>query len=484
MITRASTARTSGGVENIPPPDGAIAVGRTGYGWAGYWWPVIQESFTGAWQQNVFQRADSVLSYFAVYACATLIASDIAKLTLRLVQEDDDGIWTPIDVPAFSPVLRKPNGYQTIQKFVEQWIITKLIWGNAYILKIRDNRNVVQEMHVLNPMRVYPAITPDGSVYYQLQTDYLAELFEPVWVPASEMIHDRMVAMYHPLVGVSPIYACGLAAYQGLKIQANSTNLFANGSHPGGMLLAPGAISDDTAKRLKDYWNTNFTGDNVGKVAVLGDGLKYEPMTMSAVDAQLIDQLKWTADNVCACFHVAPYMIGIGSPPPYANVEPLVQLYYSQCLQSLITSLETSLDDGLGILNPITTASGPVQYGTECDIDDLIWMDTRTRSEAAAKATGTLSPNETRAKYFGVGPTTGGDSPMVQQQYYSLDALAKRDAADPFAKPTPPVPATPATPPANAPAGNLRALTADAEWSGALAAAIRREQRRRVPHAA
>jgi HK97 family phage portal protein len=460
-------------VDNVPPPDGAQAIGRTGYGWAGYWWPVIRESFAGAWQQNVLQRADSVLSYFAVYACATLIASDIGKLTLRLVQENDDGIWEPTDSPAFSPVLRKPNAYQTTQKFIEQWIVTKLIWGNAYILKVRDGRGVVQEMHVLNPLRVWPMVAPDGAVYYQLQTDYLAELPEPVWVPASEIIHDLMVAMYHPLVGVSPIYACGLAAYQGLKIQNNSTMLFANGSHPGGLLLAPGAISDATAQKLKAYWDANFTGANVGKVAVLGDGLKYEQMSMSAVDAQLIDQLKWTADNVCACFHVAPYMIGIGSPPPYANVEPLVQLYYSQCLQSLITALENSLDDGLGILDPITGAQGVIQYGTEFDIDDLIWMDTKTRSEAAAKAAGTLSPNETRQKYFGVGPTKGGNSPMVQQQYYSLDALAKRDAGDPFAKkPAPPPAAVP-------PPGTVQDPAPDPNLTHGIAAAIARGARRR-----
>ena len=71
-------------------------------------------------------------------------------------------------------------------------------------------------------------------------------------------------------------------------------------------------------------------------------------MTVNAVDAQLIEQLKWTGETVCAAFHVPPYMVGIGPPPPYANVEPLVQLYYSQCLQSLIVSLESHLDYGLG----------------------------------------------------------------------------------------------------------------------------------------
>jgi HK97 family phage portal protein len=402
----------------------------------GGWWPIIRESFAGAWQQNVTIAPNTVLSYYAVFACATLIASDIAKLTLCLVQEDGDGIWTETSSPAFSPVLRKPNHYQTIIKFVEQWVLSKLIWGNTYVLKQRDNRGVVVALYVLHPLRVHPLIAPDGAVYYRLDQDLLSELEETITVPASEIIHDTMNALYHPLIGVSPIYACGMAAYQGLAIQGASTKFFGNGSRPGGVLTAPGAISDPTAKRLQEYWATHYSGANVGKVAVLGDGLKYESMTMNAVDAQLIDQLKWTADNVCSCFHVPPYMIGIGPAPAYANIEPLIQQYYAQCLQALIANLETSLDEGLGILFPV----GGKQYGTEFDIDDLMWMDTKTRAEASQKSAGTLSPNEARLKFFGAGPTMGGNSPMVQQQYYSLDALAKRDAGDPFAKPVPPMP--------------------------------------------
>jgi HK97 family phage portal protein len=409
-----------------PPTSGA----------GGGWWPVVRESFTGAWQQNVDVSPDSVLAYFAVYACITLIASDIGKLYLRLVSKDANGIWTETDNPAFSPVLRKPNRYQTINKFVEQWIVSKLINGNAYILKERDARGVVVALYVLNPMRVMPLIAPDGSVYYQLGSDPLSELpFGVAAAPASEIIHDTMVALFHPLVGVTPIYACGLSAMQGLQIQTSSAKFFGAGSQPGGVLTAPGAISDETAARLKAYWDTNFSGENVGKVAVVGDGLTYIPLTVNAADAQLIEQLKWSAENVCSCYHVPPYMVNVGPTPPYANVEPVFQQYYAQCLQSLLTNFERSLDAGLGLIDKINGT----QYGTEFDIDDLIWMDTATKTKAAGDAisAGAMSPDEARKRYFGLGPVEGGDTPYMQQQMYSLAALAERDADQPFSKPTP-----------------------------------------------
>lgn len=406
---------------------------------------IIREPYTGAWQKNDELVVGDVLAYAPVFACATLIASDIGKLHLALVQEDDDGIWTETENAAWSPVLRRPNRYQNVIKFVEQWVTSKLIHGNTYVLKSRDGRGIVNALYVLDPTRVRPLIAADGSVFYEVRRDdLLGQLDAPAFdrgkdrlaIPAREIIHDLMVALYHPLCGVSPIYACGMAALQGLKIQSNSSAFFAQGSHPGGILTAPGAIDDATAERLKTYWETNFSGPNVGRVAVVGDGLKYESMTVNAVDADLVNQLKWGAEVICSCFHVPPYMIGVGPYPPYNNVEPAVQAYYSQCIQSLIANFELCLDEGLELPDP---------FGTEFDIDDLIWMDTATKTKAANDGIGggALSPDEARLKYFGLPPVPGGDSPYLQQQYFSLKALAQRDKENPLAPKPEPAPAPP-----------------------------------------
>jgi hypothetical protein len=67
-------------------------------------------------------------------------------------------------------------------------------------------------------------------------------------------------------------------------------------------------------------------------------------------------------------------------------------------------------------------------------------MDSAAKSKAAQDgiSSGGMSPNEARKRYYALGPVTGGNSPMVQQQYYSLEALAERDANKPFAKPAAP----------------------------------------------
>src|SRR5690606_16379920 len=273
--------------------------------------------------------------------------------------------------------IAKPNGYQTRLQFFESWVLSKLQNGNAYILKERsaDGKSVVG-LHVLDPNRVKPLVSDDGSVFYELHVDKLAGLEQQVIVPAREIIHDRFNCLFHPLVGLSPIFASGLAAMQGLAIQEDSTLFFQNGAQPGGILTAPGSISDETAARLKEYWDTNFSGKNSGKVAVVGDGLKYEALRAKAVDSQVIEQLRWSAEVVCGVYHVPAFMVGVGPEPNYNNVQNLTLRYYSQCLQKLIEDIEALLDEGLGLNGDVGTGRS---LGVEFDLDDLLRMDTVTQ---------------------------------------------------------------------------------------------------------
>ena len=416
----------------IMPPEVKAGPPAPVYENRGGWYRVL-ESFTGAWQRNVTVDYNTVLSYHAVYACLTLIASDIAKLRVKLVEQDKNGIWSETSSPSFSPVLRKPNRFQTRIQYWECYALSKLTRGNTYVLKERDGRGVVVAQYVLDPNRVKPMVADDGSVFYQLSADNMAggELMQDILVPASEIIHDRMNCLFHPLIGTSPIFAAGVAATQGLNIQNNSAAFFGNQSRPSGVLTAPGHIDDATAARLKAYWQDNFTGENAGKVAVLGDGLSYVKMAMSAEESQLIDQLKWTAEVVCSVFHVPPYKIGIGQMPTYNNIQSLNVEYYSQCLQSLIEAAELCQDEGLGIGLGVSIEGKTL--GTEFDVDNLLRMDSVTQMEMLEKGKNYLTPDEGR-KRIDLPPTAGGNVVYRQQQDFSLAALAKRDAQDdPFA---------------------------------------------------
>lgn len=417
----------------------------------GGWWRLIREPFTGGWQQNKEINLSSVRDFFAIYSCVTLITGDISKMAATVKSRDSSGVLRPAG-GAMQVLLNKPNNYQNGVQFRQWWAHSKLTTGNAYALKQRGQRGEIQALYILDPTKVVPLVADDGGVYYQLSADKLAGIGQPqIVVPASEIIHDRYQPQEHPLVGVPPVYAAALAGALGKSIQEDSHTFFVNGASLSGILTAPGAISKDTAEALSAQWRDKYSGNNAGRVAVVGDGLKFEPMRAKGIDSQIVEQLRLSAEIVASCFHVPPYKIGIGKAPENPQASNLA--YYSDCIQVLIEEMEACLDAGLELRDGQTV---------EFDTDDLMRMDTATIYDTLAKGVGgSLStPNEARAK-LGLKPLAGGDAIYMQQQNYSLEALAKRDAqADPFGNAAT---ATPAAAPApeqgkSLDAGLLRAL--------------------------
>lgn len=387
-------------------------------------WTRIFDWIPGAWQSHseYIPNADSVLAYPAVFTCISLIQSDIGKLHPLVEKQTADGIWVAQKNHPVAKLLRKPNNYQTHNQFKELWLNSKLVHGNAYGLKVRERGEIVA-IQILDPIKVTPLIADNGDVYYRLNEDRLAKVdpenMEQLVVPASEIIHDRWNCIYHPLIGMSPIFASGAAATMGLSIQKNSKGFFSKGSSPSGVLTAPGSISDETAKRLKEYFEKKFSGDSSGGVAVVGDGLKYEQMRMSNVDAQLIEHLKWTAEVVCSTFHVPAYLAGVGNEPAGKN-DAIMLRYYSQCLQSPIEAFEECFARGLDL---------PDDYRVQLDLDGLFRMDQSTLVETLTKGVrgSLMAPNEGRKK-ANLPPLRGGDTVYMQHQDYSLEALEWRDS--------------------------------------------------------
>lgn len=409
----------------------------------------VREAFACAWQQNVVvdNSPSTLLAFSAAYACVTGIASDIAKMRIKLTQQTADGVWIEVDALHGNnkylwvlKLLRKPNHYQNYIQFTMSWILSKLIYGNTYVLKERNSDRTVRALYILHPLCVKPLIAEDGSVWYALSADYLSQIEEGKTVPASEIIHDRMPELWHPLVGVSPFFSCSLSITMGNKIQSDSTAFFGNSSRPGGIVTVPGDIDDDIAAQMKTAWEANYGGTNSGRVAILSDGMKFEPVRAEAEASQTIDQLKWTVSDTARAFHYPEFKLG-GTLPPYAgDVSSLNTLYYSDCLQDKIEAMELCLDEGLDL---------PPDMQTELDTESLLRMDLTSLYKMLSDAVsggGWLKPNEARRK-ANMAPVEGGDTPYMQQQNYSLSALSKRDAsADPFktAQPNPPQPQTPA----------------------------------------
>ena len=423
-------------------------------------WRTINEPFTGAWQQNCEEKQGTLLCYPTLYACLDSISSDVGKLPFTLQQLQANGIWKYVENSAYSPVLRKPNHYQTQQQFRESWIMSKLIHGNTYVLKGRDERGVVTRLYVLDPNRVLPMVSDTGDVFYQLNyptsdnllpRDYPAE---NIVVPAREIIHDRLNTFHHQLIGVPPVCAAHWPAVKNMKILRNATTFFANGANPGGILTAPAGMSETDAGQVRDYWNSNFQGENSGKVAVIGADMKFTAFAFKSADSQMVEQMRYSDEQICQPFGVPPFIVGIGSIPAGMKVDDMMGLYYQRALQKHIEAMENLLDEGLGISRPL---------GVELDLEPLLRMDPQRRAEVWGKLTndGIAAPNEARLP-FNLPPLEGGDTVYMQQQDFPLDQVRLNKIAQPEPPAPPPTEEPEADPEAEA-AEQTRALLAAIE---------------------
>ena len=376
-----------------------------------------RETFSGEWQSSSRGAVGGVvkkspLAHSAVYTCINNITSDISKLPLRVMRpRESGGGREPHTEHPLTRVLEKPNGYQTSLQFLQHYVAAKLWTGNAYVLLFRDARGVVQTMHALDPLSVTPAVTEEGSVWYLVKADRLNRLKEDVYIPARDIIHDRAVTLFHPLIGVSPLYAAAVSASIGNSISANSDMFFSNMSRASGTLTAPGDIPPATAERLKKEWDGNYSGLGFGRVAVLGAGLEWKPLTMTAVDAQLIEQLRFTVEDIGRVYRVPSFMLG-ETKLTYRNSEQLSRYYFQGCLSYHIEALEQCFQQKFEM-----TKGSEIEF----DLSPLFRMETDLRYETHSKAltSGIKSINEVRAEED-LPPVKGGEEPRLQMQYVPL----------------------------------------------------------------
>jgi HK97 family phage portal protein len=406
---------------------------------------VIREPHTGAWQRDISCHDPSLLAFSGVYACITIISGDVAKLGLQLWQRDaDDGTRTLASRHPITLLLRRPNDYQTQLELIQSVMISALSSGNAYLLKRRDARGVINALYPLDPRQVQPVIAPDGMVFYALGGDLRLQGISAgrqVVVPASEIIHHRINPITHPLVGSTPLVAGAMSAAVGLNIIQNSQAFFGNMSRPGGVISAPGKINEPMAQRLKAEWEKNYGQGNIGKIAVLAEGLKFDgTASVNPDDAQLIDQLRWTVEDVARVFRVPGFMLGDLSKVTYRNSEQLQRTYYSGCLQLHLEALESRLREGFELDDA---------HFVEFDLDNLFRTEIDTRFDAYQKAinAGFYTINDARTRED-MPPVEGGDEPLVQAQYRPLSAAireaeAAAEKAERDAKAPPPAPVIP-----------------------------------------
>ena len=264
------------------------------------WWGNGDRGPLGSWQMNRNgpQGHLELVAFSAVYACVNTIASDVAKLPIEIYKVDQKtGARTLQRGDYYAALFREPNQYQTHADLLYAFVQSYLLQGNAYCyMGKRNGRGETIELHVLNPYRVKPMIAFDGTVFYECGEDFLAGMAPNTVVPERDMIHHRLPLLPgYPLIGVTPIFAAAASSAVGIKILQDSQQFFANSARPSGLLQSTISNLGDRAKRkAKEDGTSPTAGANTARSRSCRTAWTGSPILITAQDAQLIEQLRWS----------------------------------------------------------------------------------------------------------------------------------------------------------------------------------------------
>jgi HK97 family phage portal protein len=367
---------------------------------------------------NAYRHKD-LTRFSAVYSCVNIISTDVAKLPARVYRDMPNGGFEQVPNHYLARLMRNPNQYQTRMDFITQLITSVLMRGNSYVYFTYDNRNVPTAMYVLDPDSTFPLVDRStGEVYYSVGQNDLAQLENNLTVPARFIMHHRLMTFKSPLCGVTPLYAAATSALAGLSIQDQQASFFNNQARPSGMLTTEEVLDEDVIARLRMQWENNYSakGSNYGGTAVLEQGLTWTPLTMSAMDAQIIEQLKFDVQDVASAFRVPTFLLGDLERATYKNAETLFRVYLSTSLSYYVEGLENRFNTFFGLENQ--------NLRLNFDTDQFLRTDFETRMNGLKNAIqgGIYTPNEAR-RTEGLSQVEGGDSVYLQQQMAPIDKL-------------------------------------------------------------
>ena len=208
------------------------------------------------------------------------------------------------------------------------------------------------------------------------------------------------------LVGYSPIAMAKNAIGLAIATEEYGSKFFANGATPGGILEHPGVVKDP--ERVRESWNSAFGGSaNANKVAVLEEGMKYTPISISPEQAQFLETRKFQIDEIARIFRVPPHMIGDLEKSSFSNIEQQSLEFVKYTLDPWVCRWEQSMQRAL------LKADEKTLYFLKFNVDGLLRGDYQSRMNgyAVGRQNGWMSANDIR-------------------ELENLDRIAKEDGGD------------------------------------------------------
>ena len=331
----------------------------------------------------------------AVYSCVRILAEAVAGLPLHLYKYTaSGGKEKALFHPLYFLLHDEPNPEMSSFVFRETLMTHLLLWGNAYAQIIRNGKGEVIALYPLMPNRMRVDRDSKGELYYSY-TRYSDEAPAingmTVTLRPSDVLHIPGLG-FDGLVGYSPIAMAKNAIGLAMATEEYGAKFFANGAAPGGVLEHPGTIKDP--QKVKESWNMAYQGSsNAHRVAVLEEGMKYQPIGISPEQAQFLETRKFQINEIARIFRIPPHMIGDLEKSSFSNIEQQSLEFVKYTLDPWVIRWEQAISRSL-----LRTDEKKLLFA-KFNVDGLLRGDytSRMNGYAIGIQNGFMCPNDARA---------------------------------------------------------------------------------------
>ncbi len=348
-------------------------------------WSSPYSFFFGSSSSGKSVNEKTALQTTAVYACVRILAETIASLPLHTYRYSPGGKEKALDHPLYYLLHNEPNSEMTSFVFRETLMGHLLLWGNAYAQVIRDGRGRVLGLYPLLPSKMLVNRTDQGILFYQYEKDG-----RTYFLPDTDVLHIPGLG-FDGLVGYSPIAMAKNAIGMAIATEEYGAKFFANGASPGGVLEHPGVVKDPG--KIRESWNAVYQGSgNAHRVAVLEEGMKFQPIGIPPEQAQFLETRKYQLNEIARIFRIPPHMIGDLEKSSFSNIEQQSLEFVMYTLDPWVIRWEQAISRAL------LSGSEKRQYFVKFNVDGLLRGDYQSRMNgyAVGRQNGWLSANDIR----------------------------------------------------------------------------------------
>lgn len=314
---------------------------------------------------------DGALQISMVWACVSLRANIIASLPFFAYKTKNGEKELDRGSRLYAPLSDSPNSRMTPFEFWRTMIMNYDLRGNAYARIDRDTNGEAIAMWPMPSDQVEPKVLANGSMVYEYRFGNDVAVLSD-----TNVFHLKNLG--NGTSGLAKLEFMRATTDEAAKSQGGASRLFANGGKPSGVLMIDKVLDKDQRAAVK----RNFEGmaeGGISRLFVLEAGMKYEPVSMSPVEQQLLEARKYGVEEICRWLDVPAVLVNHAGLIQYGNNDVVEDIFYKQIIMPLVENIEQAFRKR--VMTPRQRATG----ACEISMDGLLRGSATKRAEINAK---------------------------------------------------------------------------------------------------